>query len=81
MERFQGLIGIALILGIAFLASNNRKRINYRLVVSGILLQVTIAVLVLKVEFITNFFKWIGFQIGHIEEFAKQGASFVYGAL
>ena len=81
MERFQGLIGIALILGIAFLASNNRKRINYRLVVSGILLQVTIAVLVLKVSFITNFFKWIGFQIGHIEEFAKQGASFVYGGL
>ena len=79
MERFQGLVGIVLILGIAFLASNNRKRINYRLVVSGILLQITIAVLVLKVSFITNFFKWIGMQIGHIEEFAKKGAGFVYG--
>ncbi|HAN39829.1 MAG TPA: hypothetical protein DCQ29_13070, partial [Chitinophagaceae bacterium] len=39
MERFQGLLGIVLILGIAFLASNNRKKINYRLVISGIGLQ------------------------------------------
>ncbi|MEI7801227.1 MAG: nucleoside transporter C-terminal domain-containing protein [Bacteroidota bacterium] len=81
MERFQGLIGIILILGIAFLASNNKRRINYRLVISGILLQITIAFLVLKVTPVTNFFKWIGNQIGHIEQFAKQGASFVYGGI
>ena len=79
MQRFQGLIGIVVILGIAYLFSNNRKRINYRLVVSGLLLQIVIALLVLKVTFITNFFKWMGRQIGHIEQFAKQGASFVYG--
>lgn len=81
MERFQGLIGIVLILGIAFLASNNKRRINYRLVISGILLQIAIAFLVLKVTPVTNFFKWIGNQIGHIEEFAKTGASFVYGGI
>ena len=81
MERFQGLIGILLILGIAFLCSNNRKKINYRLVASGIGLQVVIAVLVLKVEFVTNFFKWVGHQIGHIEAFAKEGAGFVYGGV
>lgn len=81
MERFQGLIGIVVILGIAYLASNNRSRINYRLVVSGILMQVVIAFLVLKVKPVTDFFKWVGAQIGHIEEFAKQGASFVYGGV
>ena len=81
MDRFQGLIGIVVILGIAFLCSNNRKKINYRLVTSGIALQIAIAILVLKVEFITNFFKWLGHQIGHIEEFAKEGAAFVYGGV
>ncbi len=81
MARFHGLIGIALILGIAFLASNNRKRINIRLVLSGMALQVIIGILVLKVPFITNFFHWIGRQIGHIEEFAKAGASFVYSGV
>ncbi len=81
MARFQGFFGIILILAIAFLCSNNKKRINYRLVINGIILQIVIAVLVLKVEFVTNFFKWVGRQIGHIEEFAKEGAAFVWGGV
>jgi len=81
MQRFQGLIGVLLILAIAFSFSNNRKKINYRLVFSGITLQIVIAILVLKVTFVTNFFKWVGGIIGHIEGFAKEGAAFVYGGL
>jgi CNT family concentrative nucleoside transporter len=81
MERFHGLIGVALILGLAFLASNNRRKINYRLVVSGIALQVTIGILVLKVPFITAFFQKLGHGMQKIEEFAKAGANFVYGGV
>lgn len=81
LERFTGLIGIALILGLAFLASNNRKAINYRLVGSGLLLQVVIALLVLKVAPVTLFFQWLGRGMGHIEEFARAGAAFVYGGV
>ncbi len=81
MARFQGLFGVILILAIAFLFSNNKKKINYRLVINGIILQIVIAVLVLKVPFVTNFFKWVGRQIGHIEEFAKEGAAFVWGGV
>ena len=81
MERFTGLLGIAFILGLAFLASNNRKAINYRLVVSGLLLQVVIALLVLKVTPVTHFFQWLGRGMGHIEEFARAGAAFVYGGV
>lgn len=81
MERFIGLIGIALILGIAFLASNNRKAINKRLVISGILLQLLIAVLVLKIPPVTKFFQGLGHGMEKIEQFARQGASFAYGGL
>ena len=81
IERFTGLIGIALILGIAFLASNNRKAINYRLVVSGIFLQLLIAVLVLKIPPVTAFFQGLGHGMEKIEQFARQGASFAYGGL
>lgn len=79
MDRFKGLIGIVVIFGIAFLLSNNKKRINYRLVLSGLGLQILIAVLVLKVEPITRFFAMLGRGMGKIEQFASQGASFVYG--
>lgn len=81
MERFIGLIGIALILGIAFLASNNRKAINKRLVISGIALQLLIAVLVLKIPPVTKFFQGLGHGMEKIEQFARQGASFAYGGL
>ncbi len=81
MERFQGLIGIVVILGIAFLCSNNKRKINLRLVLSGILLQIVLAVLILKVDIVKSFFQWLGHQMTHIEAFAKSGAAFVYGGL
>jgi concentrative nucleoside transporter, CNT family len=81
MQQFQGLIGILLILGVAWLVSNNKKRINYRLVGSGLVLQIILAVLILKVKFVTSIFQWLGNQMTHIEAFAKEGAAFVYGGL
>ncbi len=78
MERFTGIIGIVLIFGIAFLFSNNRKAINYRLVLSGLALQIVLAVLVLKVPPVTRFFQTLGKGMQKIEEFAKEGASFAY---
>lgn len=81
MDRFTGIIGIIVIFGIAVLMSNNRKAINLRLVFSGLALQILIAVLVLKVTFITNFFALLGRGMGKIEQFAVQGASFVYGGV
>lgn len=81
MQRFTGLIGIVLILGIAFLFSNNKRKINFRLVISGIFLQVLIGVLVFKVPFIKNFFQFLGKGMEKIEGFAKQGANFAYGGV
>ena len=81
MDRFTGLIGIVVIFVIAFLLSNNRKAINYRLVLSGVGLQIAIALLVLKVPPVTRFFAMLGKGMGKIEQFATQGASFVYGGI
>lgn len=68
-------------MGIAFLFSNNKRRINLRLVLSGLGLQVLIAVLVLKVPPVTAFFQMLGKGMQKIEGFAKEGASFVYGGI
>jgi concentrative nucleoside transporter, CNT family len=78
MDRFHGLIGIVVILGIAFLFSNNKKHINFRLVFSGMLLQVIIALLLLKVPVITAFFQTLGKGMKKIEEFSREGVAFVY---
>jgi CNT family concentrative nucleoside transporter len=81
MDKFQGLIGAIVILGIAFLFSNNRKAINYRSVFSGIALQSIIAILVLRIPPVTAFFQQLGHGMEKIEQFARQGASFAYGGI
>jgi CNT family concentrative nucleoside transporter len=81
MERFTGLIGIVVILGLAFLFSNNRKAINYRVVVSGLLLQLALALFILKTQIGQNTFAWVGKKIEQLLMLADEGGSFVFGGL
>ena len=81
MERFQGILGIIAILGIAFLFSNNKKKINLRLVISGLGLQLFLAIIILKIPAVTRFFQAIGGGMKAIEGYAQQGAAFVYGGI
>jgi CNT family concentrative nucleoside transporter len=81
MERFTGVIGIIIILGLAFLWSNNRKAINYRLVITGLVLQITLAIFILKVPIGQEIFYWLGKAINKLLDFSKEGALFVFGDL
>ena len=81
MQRFQGLVGVVLILGLAFIFSNNRRRINLRLVLCGLGLQLLIGILVLRITPVIHFFQLLGRVMGKIELFAFQGAAFVYGGI
>lgn len=81
MERFTGLIGVALILGIAYAMSNNRKAINLRLVLSGLALQLALAVFVLKTKVGQNTFQYVGDKIKRLLEMADKGGEFVFGGL
>ena len=81
MERFTGLLGIVLILGVAFLMSNNRKAINYRTVGVGLLLQVLLAVFILKTAVGQSLFQWLGDSINTLLGQADKGALFVVGSL
>jgi CNT family concentrative nucleoside transporter len=81
MERFSGIFGIILILALAFLLSNNRKAINYRLVFSGLGLQLALALFILKTSIGQNVFAWIGHSIEKLLQMADKGGEFVFGGL
>lgn len=81
MERFSGIIGIFLILGIAFALSNNRKAINYRLVFSGLAIQLFFAVFILKTTIGQVSFGWMGDKIKRLLDMADKGGEFVFGGL
>jgi len=81
MEQFTGLLGIVLILGLAFLMSNNKKRINYRLVISGLAIQLAMAIFILKVPIGQAMFSKLGYIVTKVLDFSNEGANFVFGIL
>jgi CNT family concentrative nucleoside transporter len=81
MGRFFGLTGICIIFLIAFLMSNNKKKINIKTVGMGFLLQILLAVFVLKTTVGQIFFGAIGKFISKILDFSMIGAQFVFGPL
>ena len=81
MERFVGIIGIALILGICYLMSNNRKKISLKTVLSGLFLQFFLAVFILKVPLGQKIIGAVAKCIEKILYFANAGGDFVFGFL
>jgi concentrative nucleoside transporter, CNT family len=81
MERFTGLLGVVLILGIAYALSNNRKAINYRTVGVGLGLQFGLAVFILRTDTGQAIFSWLGEKVQKLLSFSDQGAEFVFGTL
>lgn len=81
MERLTGLIGIVLIVLIAFLMSNNRKAINYKLVLSGLGIQTLLALFILRVPFGQKMFAALGAAVTKVLDFSNKGADFVFGIL
>lgn len=79
MQNMTGLLGIAVILAAAWLMSNNRRMINWRTVGVGLLLQVVLAFLILKVPPVRHAFDWLGNGIQGLLDSAKEGAAFVFG--
>lgn len=75
----RGIIGLAFLLFMAFLFSSNRKAINWNLVIKGIVLQVIIAVLVLKVPYVDLVFENIASFFTNVIDFARVGINFVFG--
>lgn len=81
MDKLTGLFGVALILGLSFLMSNNRKAINYRVVISGLIIQIALAVFILKVPLGQQIFAKLGYLITKLLDFSNKGADFVFGIL
>ena len=76
-----GIIGIAVLISIAVLLSEDRKRINFRVVGSAFLLQVLIAVVVLYVPAGQRFLGSMSNAVQSIVDHVKSGTGFLFGDL
>lgn len=91
IDILRGFLGILLIVAIAFLLSNNKKNINWRLVGTGLGLQLIFAILIIRGDslreiffplgWIKDFFTWISGFFVLVLNFTTEGAEFVFGDL
>lgn len=75
----RGILGLLSLVFLAFLFSKNKKEINWSLVSKGILIQLVLAFLILKVPFVQNIFEWMSQVFVIILQFSKNGALFLFG--
>ena len=76
LQIFIGFIGLILI---AIPFSDNFKIINYRFVIYGILCQIVLAVILLKIPFVISFFEILGNGVVVLQEATVECAQFVFG--
>ncbi|HEU0153537.1 MAG TPA: nucleoside transporter C-terminal domain-containing protein [Arenimonas sp.] len=76
-----GLFGLSVLLFIAWLFSNNRGAVDWRLVLTGISLQIGFAALVLLVPGGRDVFNWLGDGFVRILSFVGEGSKFIFGNL
>lgn len=77
----RGLLGIVFLLVVAFIFSSDRNKINWRLVGAGVLLQLILAILVLKVPFVKTIFDVVSQGFVAVLNFTKDGSTFLFGNL
>lgn len=77
----RGLLGIVAFLGLALLFSSNRRAVPWRLVTTGMVLQIVFGLLVLKVDWVRVGVDAVGNFFVKILDFNTAGAEFLFGSL
>jgi len=77
----RGLLGMCVLLMIAFLFSHNRKAIAWKTVAIGLAIQLFLAFGVLRVEWVRDIFEVAGSFFLLILDFTKAGSNFLFGNL
>lgn len=81
MQYLWGIFGILVVLGIGFLFSSDKKRINYRSVIGGLIIQIIFAFLVLETSWGQSGLKWLTLGINEIINYSNEGIDFLFGGL
>jgi len=75
----RAALGILAFIFLAFLLSNNKRKINWMLVLNGLVLQIVIAILIIKVPFINTFFSFIASIFEKAYQVSLEGSAFIFG--
>lgn len=81
MDYLRGVFGLAVIVLVAFIFSSNKKKIDWRLVGIGILLQLIFGFLITQVPIVESAFAMVSRGFVKFLSFSRDGAAFIFGDL
>lgn len=81
MEQLISFFGLLVFIGVAFALSENRKAIQWRTVLTGIVLQAVFGLVILKTSFGRAVFDSASNAFGAILNFTTEGSKFLFGSL
>jgi CNT family concentrative nucleoside transporter len=81
LHRLVGLLGLATMIGIAWLLSSDRRKVPWRLVGVGVALQAVLGVIVLKTGVGRALFSGANVVFTRLLGFTEEGARFIFGNL
>jgi len=81
MDYLRALFGLLVFIGIGFALSSSRKSIDWRLIGSGILLQIVFGVLIAEISWFQAGFQWVSEKFVTFLSFASKGTEFLVGDL
>src|SRR5215475_392015 len=79
MGRFTGILGIAVILGLAWLFSTDRRAIRLKTVAWGLGLQIVLGLFVLRTKVGADIFGFLGSDAKKLLDYSYAGSEFVFG--
>jgi CNT family concentrative nucleoside transporter len=77
----RGLLGMFVLIGISWIFSTHRKAISWRVVGTGLAVQVLLALGVLYIPFIQGFFEFAGKLFVLILDFTQAGVEFLFASM
>ncbi len=81
MDFLRAFFGLALIIGFAWLFSQNKRSVNWRLVIGGLLLQISFGLLITKVAVVNAGFSFVSKFFVKIIDFTNEGTAFLFDGL
>jgi len=81
LEIAQSVLGLAAFVGLAWLISEKRSRVNIRIIIVGLVIQLLIGALLLKLPLFRDFFLALNRMVLSLEESTRAGTAMVFGYL
>jgi CNT family concentrative nucleoside transporter len=77
VKLLRGILGMAVLIGIAWAFSNNRKAVNWKMVGTGLVFQLLLAIGILYIPFVQDIFEFIGKGFVKILTFTNEGVTYL----